>query len=104
MKGNLTIYGVFHLSEIQCYSMFFRENEVFLDLERKSSPKKIPGMYIPLDSNFKYIKNIKLSFAKNDIANFDYALTFKKTWVWAFNYMVLNHLQQPKTIYKGLYN
>ena len=28
----LKIYGVFHLSDIQCYIIFFVENGVFLDL------------------------------------------------------------------------
>ena len=45
-------------------------------LEFKPLPaNKTLACYIPLDSK---IMNIKLSFVKNNMANFDYALTLKK--------------------------
>ena len=49
-------------------------------LEFKLLPTKKPSHVIyHWIRNFKYIINIKLSFVKNDLANFDYALTLKKS-------------------------
>ena len=43
-------------------------------------PKKPWHVIYHYIRNIKYIMNIKISFAKNDIANFDYASTLEKSF------------------------
>ena len=70
-RDYLKNYGVFLFIDIQCYVILFGENGVFLDLypwiqglTHKKTPWHVKYCWIP---NFKYIMNIKLSFAKNEM-------------------------------------
>ena len=64
-------------------------------LEFNLSPiKKLWHVIYRWIQNFKKIMNIKLSFAKNDMGNFDYALTFKKNLAASFLLYALLIFQQ----------
>ena len=108
----LKIYGVFQFMGIFTAMPFFSvKMGYFLTfiLEFNLSPiKKLWHVIYRWIQNFKKIMNIKLSFAKNDMGNFDYALTFKKKLgcklftICTFNFSAVNS-EGFRFLYTGLH-
>ena len=92
-RHSLKIYGYFTLVIFNVTSFFSVKMGYFWTfiLEFKTLPAKTPWLVIyRWIQNFKQIMNSKLSFTKNDQANFDYPLTLKKKLV--FNLFTISFL------------